>query len=99
MDGGVEGDGRVYNGGVRIRLESSSSSLRSSTSHLRFRIRLAGGDIGGGVTAGAGALVAAGTGGAQAVVMVEGHRGRRWRRLRLFAAIGCVGNRQGSVTS
>jgi hypothetical protein len=33
------------------------------------------------------------------VVAVEGHRGRRRRRLRLFAAIICVGNRQCSVTS
>jgi hypothetical protein len=99
MDGGVEGDGWLNDGGVRIRLESSSPSLSSSTSHLRFLIRLAGGYIGGGVSAGAGALVAAGTGGAQAVVMAEGHRGRRRRRLRLFAAIVCVGNRQYSVTS
>ncbi len=100
MDGGVEGDGWLYDGGVRMRLESSSPSLRSSTSHLRFLIRLAGGDIGFGVSAGAGALVvAAGTGGAPAVVTAEGQCGRRRRRLRLFAAIVCIGNRQCSVTS
>jgi hypothetical protein len=76
MDGGVEDDGWLYDGNVRMRLESSSPSLSSSTSHLRFLIRLAGGDIGGGVSAGAGALVvAAGTGGVQAVVTTEGHRG------------------------
>jgi hypothetical protein len=85
-------------------LESSFPSLSSSTSHLRFLRRLAGGDIGGGVSAGlgwagVGALVAAGTGGGQAVVAAEGHRGRRRRRLRLLAAVGCVGNRQCSVTS
>jgi hypothetical protein len=82
MDGGVEGDGWLYDGGVRMRLESSSPSLSSSTSHPRFLIRLAGGDIGGGVSAGTGALaVAAGAGasgvsagGGQAVVMTEGHR-------------------------
>jgi hypothetical protein len=33
------------------------------------------------------------------VVTADGHRGRRQRRLRLFAAIVCVGNRQYSVTS
>jgi hypothetical protein len=100
MDGGVEGDGWLNDGGVRIRLESSSLSLSSSTSHLRFLVRFAGGDTGGGVSAGAGALVvAAGTGGAQAVVTAEGHRGRRWRCLRLFASIVCLGNRQYSVTS
>jgi hypothetical protein len=98
MDGGVEGDGWLYDGGVRMRLESSSPSLSSSTLHLRFLICLAGGDIGGGVSAGTGALVvAAGAGGAQA--MMEGHRGRRRRRLRLFVAIVCVGNRQYSVIS
>jgi hypothetical protein len=95
MDGGVEGDGWLYDGGVRMRPESSSPSLSSSTSHLRFLIRLAGG-----VLAGAGALVvAAGAGGAQAMVMTEEHRGRRRRRLRLFVATVCVGNRQYSVTS
>ncbi len=72
MDGGVEGDGWMYDGGVRMRLESSSPSLSSSASYLHFLIRLAGGDIGGGVgggggSAGTGALVvAAGAGGAQA---------------------------------
>jgi hypothetical protein len=99
MDGGVEGDGWLYDGGVSIMLESSFPYLSSSTSHLRFLRRLAGGDMGGGVSAGVGALVAAGTGGAQAVVAAEGHRGRRRRRLRLLAAVGCVGNRQCSVTS
>jgi hypothetical protein len=65
MDGGVEGDGWLYDGGVRRRLESSSPSLSSSTSHLRFLVRFAGGDIGGGVSARAGALaVAAGAAGA-----------------------------------
>jgi hypothetical protein len=52
MDGGVEGDGWLNDGGVRIRLESSSLSLSSSTSHLRFLVRFAGGDTGGGVSAG-----------------------------------------------
>ncbi len=78
MDGGVEGDSWLYDGSVRMRLESSSPSLSSSTSHLCFLIRLAGGDIGGGVSAGTGVLaVAAGAGGGQAVVMTEGHR---WQR-------------------
>jgi hypothetical protein len=54
MDGGVEGDGWLYDGGVRMRLESSSPSLSSSTLHLCFLVRLAGGDIGGGVSGGAG---------------------------------------------
>ncbi len=106
MDGGVEGDGWLYDGSVRIRLEFSSPSLRSSASHLRFLVRLAGGDIGGGVSAGAGALVAAaGTGGVPAagstpaVVTAEGQRGRRLRRLRLLAAIVCIGNWQCRVTS
>ncbi len=100
MDGGVEGDGWLYDGGVRRRLESSSPSLSSSTSHLRFLVRFAGGNIGGGVSAGAGALaVATGAGDGQAVVVAEGHRWRRRRRLRLFVATVCVGNRQNSVTS
>jgi hypothetical protein len=100
MDGGVEGDGWLYDGGVRMRLESSSPSLSSSTSHLLFLIRLAGGDIGGVVSAGTGALaVAAGAGGGQAVVMTEGHRWRRRRCLQLFVATVCVGNQQNSVTS
>jgi hypothetical protein len=84
MDGGVEGDGRLYDGGVRRRLESSSPSLSNSTSHLRFLVCFAGGDIGGGVSAGAGALaVATGDGDGQAVVVTEGHRWRRQRRLRI----------------
>ncbi len=100
MDGGVVGDGWLYDGGVRRRLESSSPSLSSSTSHLRFLVRFAGGDMGGGISAGAGALaVAADAGGGQAVVITEGHRWRRRRRLRLFVATVCVGNRQNSVTS
>jgi hypothetical protein len=73
MDGGVEGNGWLYDSGVRRRLESSSPSLSSSTSHLRFLVRFAGGDIGGGVSAGAGALaVAPGAGDGQAVVVAEG---------------------------
>jgi hypothetical protein len=100
MDGGVEGDGLLYNGGVRRRLESSSPSLSNSTSHLRFLVSLAGGDIGGGVSAGAGALaVATGTGDGQAVKVAEGHHWRRRWRLRLFVTTVCVGNRQKSVTS
>jgi hypothetical protein len=75
MDGGVEGDGLLNNGGIRRRLESSSPSLSNSTSHLRFLVCFAGGDIGGGVSAGAGMLaVATGTGDGLAVVVAEGHR-------------------------
>jgi hypothetical protein len=55
LDGGDEGDGLLYDGGVRRRLESSSPSVSNSTSHLRFLVRFAGGDIGGGASAGAGA--------------------------------------------
>jgi hypothetical protein len=62
--------------------------------------------MGGGVSAGAGAHVAAAgadgipaAGGAPAVVTAEGQRGRRRRRLRLLAAIDCIGNRQCRVTS
>ncbi len=67
----------VINGGVRRRLESSSPSMSSSTSHLRFLVRFAGGEMGGGVSAGAGALaVPTGVGDGQAVAVAEGHR---WR--------------------
>jgi hypothetical protein len=75
MDGGIEGNGWLYDGGVRRRLESSSPSLSSSISCLRFLVRFAGGDIGGGVSAGAGVLAAAmGAVDRQAVVVAEGHR-------------------------
>ncbi len=74
-DGGDKGDGLLYNGGVRRRLESSAPSLSSSNSHLRFLVRFAGGDIGGGDSAGAWALaVAVVTGDGQAVMVAEGHR-------------------------
>jgi hypothetical protein len=77
-DGGDEGDGLLYDGGVRRRLESSSPSLSSSTSHLHFLVHFAGGDIGGGVLAGAWTLaVATVTGDGQAVMVAEGHR---WRQ-------------------
>jgi hypothetical protein len=54
MDGGDEGDGLLYDGGVRRRLESSSPSVSNSTSHLCFLVHFAGGNIGGGASAGAG---------------------------------------------
>ncbi len=74
MDGGNEGDGLLYDGGIRRRLEFSSSSLSNSTSHLCFLVRFAGGDIGGGVSAGAGVLaVAKEIGDRQAVMVAEGH--------------------------
>ncbi len=47
--------------------------------------------------AGTGGVPAAG--GAPAVVAAEGQCGRRRRRLRLLAAIACIGNRQCRVTS
>ncbi len=95
-----EGDGLSYDGGVRRRLESSSPSLSSSTSHLCFLVLFAGGDIGGGVSAGAGALaVATETGDRQAVMVAEGNRWRRRQRLRIFVVSLCVGKRQKSVTS
>jgi hypothetical protein len=100
MDSSVEGDGLLYDGSVRRRLESSSPSLSNSTSHLRFLVRFAGGDVGGGVSAGAGVLdVATGTGEGQAVVVAERHRWRRRQHLRLFVATVCVRKRQKSVTS
>jgi hypothetical protein len=99
-DGGDKGDGLLYDGGVRRRIESSIPSLSSSTSHLRFLVRFAGGDIGSGGSAGAWALaVATVTGDGQAVMMAEGHRWQRRRHLRVFAATICVGKRQMSVTS
>ncbi len=55
-DGGDKGDGLLYDGGVRRRLESSAPSLSSSNSHLRFLVHFAGGDIGGGDSAGAWAM-------------------------------------------
>ncbi len=98
MDGGDEGDGLLYDAGFRRRLEFSLSSLSNSTSHLRFLVHFAGGDIGGGVSAGAGALaVATQTGDGQAVMVAEGHR---WRlRLQIFIATICVRKRQKSVMS
>ncbi len=48
-DGGDEGDGLLYDGGVRRRLESSSPSLSSSTLHLCFLLHFAGGDMDSGV--------------------------------------------------
>jgi hypothetical protein len=100
MDGGDEGDGLLYNGGVKRRLEFSSSSLSNSISHLHFLVHFAGGDIGDGVLAGAGVLaVATETGDGQAVMVAEGHRWRRRQRLRLFVVTVCVGKRQKSVTS
>jgi hypothetical protein len=81
-----EGDGLLYDGGIRRRLESSTPSLSSSTSHLHFHVCFAGGDIGGAVSAGAGALaVASETGDGQAVMAAEGHR---WRPT-AFAVIRC----------
>jgi hypothetical protein len=56
LEGDVEGDDRLYDGGDRSRLESSSPSLSSSASHLRFLVCFAGGEEGGGVMAGTGAL-------------------------------------------
>ncbi len=75
LEGDVEGDDRLCDGGDSSRLKSSSPSLSSSASHLRILVRFAGGKEGGGVTAGTGALVVptwAGDG--QAVVVAEGHR-------------------------
>jgi hypothetical protein len=69
-DGGNEGDSLLCDGSVRRRLESSTPSLSSSTSHLRFLVRFAGGNIGCGVSAGAWALaVATVTGDGQAVMV------------------------------
>jgi hypothetical protein len=100
LEGNIEGDDRLYDGGDRSRLESSIPSLSSSASHLRFLVRFAGGEEGGGVAAGTGALaVVTWAGGGQAVVVADGHRCRRQRRLRLFVAAVSVGKRQNSVTS
>jgi hypothetical protein len=74
-DGGNEGDGLLYDGSVRRRLESSSPSLSSSTSHLCFLVSFAGSGKGGGDLAGAWALTMARvTGDGQAVMVAEGHR-------------------------
>ncbi len=98
MDGRDEGDGLLYDSGVRRRLEFSSSSLSNSTSHLHFLVRFACGDIDGGVSAGTWALaVATETGDGQAVMVAEGHRWQQ--RLRLFVTTVCVGKQQKSVTS
>jgi hypothetical protein len=80
-DGGDKGNGLLFNGllfngGVRRRLESSSPSLSSSTSHLRFLVHFAGGDIGSGDSAWV-LAVAMVTGDGQAVMVAEGHR---WQR-------------------
>jgi hypothetical protein len=89
--GGNEGDGVSYDGGVRRRLVSSSPSLSSSTSHQRFLVRFAGGDMGRGDSAEAWALaVDAVTGSRQAVMVAEGHRWRQRRHLRIFFAAVCV---------
>ena len=100
LEGDIEGDDRLYDGGDRSRLESSIPSLSSSASHLRFLVRFAGGEEGGGVAAGAGALaVVTWAGGGQAVVVADGHRCRRRRRLWLFVAAVGDGKRQNRVTS
>jgi hypothetical protein len=99
-NGGDKGDGLLYDSSIRRRLESSAPSLSSSNSHLRFLVRFAGGDMGGGDLAGAWALaVAAVTSDWQAVMVAEGNCWRRRRCLRVFAATICVGKRQKSVTS
>jgi hypothetical protein len=75
LEGDVKGDDRLYDGGDRSRLESSCPSLSSFASHLRFLVRFAGGEEGGGVTAGTGALaVPTWAGDRQAVVVADGHR-------------------------
>jgi hypothetical protein len=83
-----------------MRLLFSSSSLSSSASHLRFLVRFAGGELGGGITAAVEvSVVVAMSGGAQAMIVLEGHRCRRRRRFREFVAIVSIGNRQKIVTS
>jgi hypothetical protein len=77
-DGGDEGHGVSYDGGVSRRLMSSFPSLSSSASHCRFLVRLAGGEMGVGDLGEAWALavalaVAAMTGDEQAVMVAGGH--------------------------
>jgi hypothetical protein len=80
-----------------MRLLFSSSSLSSSASHLRFLVRLAGGELGGGITAAVEVSVAvAMSSGARAVMVLEGHRCQQRRRFREFVAIVSIGNRQKS---
>jgi hypothetical protein len=100
LKGDVDGDDRLYDGRDRSMLESSIPSLSSSASHLRFLVRFAGGEEGGGVAAGAGALAdVTWAGSGQSVVMADRHRCRRRRRLRLFVAAAGDGKRQNRVTS
>jgi hypothetical protein len=77
----------------------SLSSLSSSASHLRFLVRFAGGELGGGTAAVEVSIVVAMSGGAQAVMVLEGHRCQRQRRFREFVAVVSIGNRQKIVTS
>ncbi len=61
-----------------MRLLFYSSSLSSSASHLHFLVRFAVGEFGGGVMAAVEvSVVVAMSGGAQAMMVLEGHRCRR----------------------
>ncbi len=78
----------------------STSSLSSSALHRRFLVRFAGGELGSGDTAAVEvSVVVVIFGGAQAVMVLEGHCWRWRRRFGEFVAVVCVGNRQKIVTS
>ncbi len=101
MDGDSD-DGVSYERGVSRRLISSSPSLSNSTSQRRFLVHLVGGETGGGDSVAAwvqAEAVGAMTGDGQAVMVAEGHRWQRRRRLPVFATVACVVKRQKRVTS
>jgi hypothetical protein len=98
---GDDGDGISNGGGVRRRQVSSSLSLSSSASHRLFLVRLAGGEMASGGSAGGSSLavgvmvVSCG----QAAMVADGHRWRQRRRLQTVAVVVDVGKRQKRVTS
>ncbi len=78
----------------------STSSLSSSASHRRFLVCFAGGELGSGDTAAVEvSVVVAMFGGAQAVIVLEGHCWRWRRHFGEFVAVVCVRNWQKIITS